>query len=60
MNSYSRLGSDIDRFSETAEQRNVENNRDNKVAYTNDFDGAYHVEQDDETEDDNLINRERH
>ena len=32
------------------------NNRDYTIVYTNDFDGAYHVEQDDEADDEPLRN----
>jgi hypothetical protein len=41
---------------EIAQLNTSDNNNEQKVVYTNDSDGAYHVEQDDETEEDSFVN----
>ena len=52
------LGIATGETSETAENTEESGSKENKVVYTNDFDGAYHVEQDDESEDVVLIKNE--
>ena len=42
---------------EITDDNRADNSKDYKVIYTNDSDGAYHVEQDDETEEDAMLNK---
>jgi hypothetical protein len=57
MITFSTRAKTINDPEESANIRGIDSSEDYKVVYTNDCDGAYHVEQDDETESDALINK---
>jgi hypothetical protein len=59
VNSFSNPDREVENSKQTTGGDLSDNNRDNNIIYTNDSDGAYHVEQDDETEEESFVERKR-